>query len=347
MALAARNESVYSRAMTSRVSTRFGLVLSNRSGVLAGSLGAGTEKILDRASRAEACSRFEHVWVGDSIMAKPRVESITLLSAIAARTREIRLGVACMATLPSRNPVLVAYQWASLDLISEGRTILGACMGGGAGEQQHRAEYTNMGIRAAERAERLEENVEILRRLWSEERVTHRGRFHQLEDAFVEPAPLQKPPPIWMAGTPVLGRTPEHLRERNLRRVARLGDGWMMTALPLRDFSTFRQQIIDYAPDYDRSFEGRPCCLYYNVNINADPAVALRESKAYLDAYYSMDAPIEYIGASVAHGPPEACAERLRSFIDAGATDILLRFTAEDEDEQLERTIGELLPLFE
>ena len=87
MTLSAGNESVYSRAMTSRVSTRFGLALSNRSGILAGSLGAGTEKILDHASRAEASSRFEHVWVGDSIMAKPRVESITLLSASAARTR--------------------------------------------------------------------------------------------------------------------------------------------------------------------------------------------------------------------------------------------------------------------
>jgi alkanesulfonate monooxygenase SsuD/methylene tetrahydromethanopterin reductase-like flavin-dependent oxidoreductase (luciferase family) len=331
--------------MDMRDAPRFGLVLSNRSSVLAGPATGGVEKLLQRAERAEASSRFDHVWVGDSIMAKPRIESMTLLATIAARTRALRLGVACMASLPSRNPVLLAYQWASLDLLSGGRTILGACMGGGAGEQQHRAEYTNMGIEASERAARLEENVEILRRLWSEERVTHNGRFHQLEGAFVEPAPLQKPPPIWMAGTPVVGRTPEHLRERNLRRVARLGDGWMMTALPVEDFRSFRQQIIDYAPEYDRSFEGRPCCLYYNVNINADPDVALRESKHYLDEYYSMDAPLAYVGGSVAHGPPEACAERLKSFIEAGASDILLRFTAPDEDEQLERAIEELLPL--
>jgi len=323
----------------------FGLVLSNRSALLEGSDSTGAEELLERAERADASGRFAHLWVGDSIMAKPRIESMTLLSAIAARTHDARVGVACMATLPSRNPVLLAYQWASLDLLSGGRTILGACMGGSAGEQQHQSEYTNMGIEASERSARLEENVEILRRLWSEERVTHHGRFHRLEDAFVEPHPLQKPPPIWMAGTPTPGRTPPHLLARNLRRVARLGDGWMTTALPVEDFRSFKQQITDYAPEYDRRFEDLPCCLYYNVHINRDPEFALRESKRYLDEYYSMDAPLEIIAGAVAHGPPEACAERLRSFVDAGATDILLRFTAHNQSEQLERSIDELIPL--
>ena len=324
---------------------RFGLVLSNRSAAIGGSGLASGEKILELAERADTSGRFAHLWVGDSIMAKPRIESMTLLSAIAARTRKARVGVACMATLPSRNPLLFAYQWASLDLLSGGRTILGAGIGGGAGEQQHQAEYFNMGIEASERAERLEENIEILRRLWSGEHVTHHGTFHRLEGAYVEPLPVQNPPPIWMAGTPVLGRTPPHLVERNLRRVARLGDGWMTTALPLEDFRTFKRRIVDFAPEYGREFEDRPCCLYYNVNINSDRARALRESKQYLDEYYSMDAPVEVVAGAVAHGPPEACAERLQSFIDAGASDILIRFTAPDEAKQLERSLEQLMPL--
>jgi alkanesulfonate monooxygenase SsuD/methylene tetrahydromethanopterin reductase-like flavin-dependent oxidoreductase (luciferase family) len=324
---------------------RFGLVLSNRSALLERSGAVGGEQILDLATRADASGHFAHLWVGDSIMAKPRIESITLLSGIAARTRKARIGVACMASLPSRNPVLLAYQWASLDCLSGGRTILGACMGGSAGQEQHSAEYRNMGIEASERAARLEENVELLRRLWSEERVTHEGRFQCLEGAFVEPRPLQKPPPIWLAGTPIRGRTKAHLMERNLRRVARLGDGWMTTALPVDDFRALRQQIMDYAPDYGRRFEELPCCLYYNVNIKDEPETALRESKRYLDEYYSMDAPAEVVAGAVAHGPPDACAERLRTFIDAGASDILLRFTARDEAEQLERSISELIPL--
>lgn len=328
-----------------RQAPRFGLVLSSRTALFDESSAPSAAAILARAERADASGRFDHLWVGDSIMAKPRIESLTLLSAIAARTREARIGVACMATLPSRNPVLLAYQWASLDLLSGGRTILGACMGGAASEQRHGAEYTNMGIEASERAARLEENVEILRRLWSGERVTYRGHFHQLEGAFVEPQPLQTPPPIWMAGTPVPGRTPPHLVERNLRRVARLGDGWMTTALPVEEFRAFKQQISDYAPEYGRRFEERPCCLYYNVHIDGDADLALRESKRYLDDYYSMDAPLDVVAGAVAHGPAEACAARLRSFIDAGASDILLRFTARDEAEQLERSIDELIPL--
>ena len=106
---------------------RFGLTLSNR-GVLLGL--TQPEELLEMAELAESSGAFEHVWVGDSIMAKPRMESITLMSAIAARTRRVKIGVACMASFPSRDPIVPAYQWASLDLLSNGRMIMGACMGG-------------------------------------------------------------------------------------------------------------------------------------------------------------------------------------------------------------------------
>ena len=78
----------------------------------------------------------------------------------------MKIGVACMASFPSREPITLAYQWASMDLLSDGRMILGACMGGSIGEQEHRTEYTNMGIKGFDRALRMEENIEILRKLW-------------------------------------------------------------------------------------------------------------------------------------------------------------------------------------
>ena len=109
---------------------RFGLTLSNR-GV---NLGLTTaEEILEMAEMAESAGVFEHVWVGDQIMAKPRMESITLMSAIAARTKRVKFGPACMASFPSRHPVLLAYQWASLDLLSNGRTIMGRSIQQGGG----------------------------------------------------------------------------------------------------------------------------------------------------------------------------------------------------------------------
>jgi alkanesulfonate monooxygenase SsuD/methylene tetrahydromethanopterin reductase-like flavin-dependent oxidoreductase (luciferase family) len=320
---------------------RFGLTLSNR-GVL---LGLTTpDEILELAEAAEAAGVFEHVWVGDQIMAKPRMESITLMAGIAARTHRVKIGPACMASFPSRHPVLLAYQWASLDLLSDGRTIMAACMGVPEGMQLAHLELQNMGITNRERGPRLEEGVEILRRLWAEDRVTYSGRFYQLEDAFVEPKPVQKPPPIWMVGTPRL-QGDLKVAERNLRRVARLGDGWMTTAWPPATFAELRRQIVAYAPEYGRSFEGLPCSLYYNININEDRNTAIEESQRYLENYYTPQKySREMVEGWVACGSPDQCAAQLQGFVDAGATDILLRFPSWDQKRQFQRCVEEVLP---
>jgi alkanesulfonate monooxygenase SsuD/methylene tetrahydromethanopterin reductase-like flavin-dependent oxidoreductase (luciferase family) len=321
---------------------RFGLTLSNRGVVL----GLTTpDEILEMAELADDSGAFDHVWVGDQIMAKPRMESLTLMAAIAARTRRVRIGPACMASFPSRHPVLLAYQWASLDLLSNGRMILAACMGVPEGSNLARLELRNMGIRNEERGPRLEEGIEILRRLWTEERVTFRGRFYDIEDAFVEPKPVQSPPPIWVTGRPRFENNSPTVIERNLRRVARLGDGWLTTGWPVADFVEMRRRIYEYADEYGRSFAGKPCALYYNVNVNDDREAAIEESRRYLDGYY---APIAYsreaVEGWVACGPPQACAEQIGRFIDAGATDILLRFPSWDQRGQFRRTVEEVLP---
>ena len=105
---------------------RFGLTLPNR-GVLFGV--TTPEQMLRMAQIADESELFQSVWVGDSLLGKPRMESIALLGGIAARTSRVRLGPACMASFPLRDPVLLAYQWASLDLLSGGRTVLVVCTG--------------------------------------------------------------------------------------------------------------------------------------------------------------------------------------------------------------------------
>ena len=218
-------------------------------------------------------------------MAKPRMESVTLMAGIAARTRRVKIGVACMASFPSRDPIILAYQWASLDVLSQGRMILSACMGGSLDRQDHRTEYRNMRIRASDRAERMEEGITILRKLWSEEKVDYEGKFHQLNGAFVEPKPVQDPPPIWVTSNPRLRTGKSHIIERSLRRVTQMGDGWMTTANPAPEFQELRSRIFQYAPDEGTSFENKPCCLYYNINIKEDREEAFQESKKYLDQY--------------------------------------------------------------
>ena len=321
---------------------RFGLTLSNRGVVL----GLTTpDEILEMAEMADSSGVFEHVWVGDQIMAKPRMESITLMAGIAARTKNVKIGPACMASFPSRHPVILAYQWASLDLLSNGRMIMGACMGVPESQNLARIELQNMGITNKERAPRLEEGIIILRKLWTEESVTYDGRFYKLEEAFVEPKPVQNPPPIWVIGNPRLRGGQPNVIERNLRRVARLGDGWMTTAWPPEDFAELRGRIFEYAKDYDRSFDDLPCALYYNININDDREAAIEESQKYLEEYYTPQKySRETVEGWVACGPPQQCIEQLQGFIDAGATDILLRFPSWDQRTQFRRCVEEVLP---
>ncbi len=105
---------------------KFGLTLPNR-GVLFGATTA--EQMLQTAEIADQSGAFQSVWVGDSLFGKPRMESIALLAGIAARTRRVRLGAACMASFTLRDPVMLAYQWASLDPLSAGRTVMVGCTG--------------------------------------------------------------------------------------------------------------------------------------------------------------------------------------------------------------------------
>src|SRR5436853_6890383 len=142
-----------------------GLILANRAVVL-GAIKA--RDLVDITVQAERSRVFDAVWVGDSLLAKPRLESVTLLSALASVTERVSLAVGCMATFVHRHPVMLAHQWASLDVISNGRAWLVACLGGPSdANAAQAAEHRVMGVASAERPERLEEGVGILRRLFA------------------------------------------------------------------------------------------------------------------------------------------------------------------------------------
>jgi alkanesulfonate monooxygenase SsuD/methylene tetrahydromethanopterin reductase-like flavin-dependent oxidoreductase (luciferase family) len=142
---------------------KFGLSLSNRA-VLFG--WATLDDLLNAAQTAEASGYFDSIWVGDNLLSKPRAEAIVTLSAIAARTQRVRLGTICLASFPLRDPILLALQWASLDVVSHGRTVLAACIGGGAQDgPQFAHELAVLGVKSHERVGRLIEGVTLLRRL--------------------------------------------------------------------------------------------------------------------------------------------------------------------------------------
>ena len=320
---------------------KIGFTLPNR-GVL---FGATTPReLVDLAEVADKSGGFQSVWVGDSLFGKPRLESIALLSALASRTEHVRLGPACMASFPLREPIQLAYQWASLDAIAEGRTVLVVCTGivpqkGGADEART-YKVTN-----GDRVQRMIEGIQILQRLWTEDNVTFEGKQYQFEDITIDPKPAASPrPPIWIANN-----APGHdkdLVRKTLKRVVTYADGWQSSVWNPEDLGWRLGEIDRLAEEAGRDPKSIERHLYHNVNLNDDREAALDESKKFLDLYYTTDYSHEFVNGWVATGTAEQVVEQIKVYEDLGFDEITLRITSWNQQEQLARFVEEVLPHF-
>src|ERR1044072_2782588 len=310
-------------ALMSDKNTTFGLTLSNRALV---TLGTQPKDLIDMAVQAENSGAIDAIWVGDIILSKPRLECIPLLGAIAARTSRVKLGVACMATITQRNPVLLALQWASLDLLSGGRSWLAACMGDTASQHPMAAkELEVMGVASKERPGRMEEMLQALRLLWSEEHASFHGKYYSFDDVNLLPKPIQRPCPIYIAGTPRAAQIGDRGVERALRRIARYADGWMSNQIELSMFREHKARLRELLVEEARDPETFKTVLYYGVCVNNDCEQAFREAKAFLDAYYQKDFPRQGVEIWSACGPVGHCVGRVKEFIDAGVNHVAIR----------------------
>ncbi len=297
------------------------------------------------AVQAENTGAIDAVWVGDSILSKPRLECIPLLGAIAAHTSRVKLGVACMATIAQRNPVLLALQWASLDVLSSGRTWLAACMGYPAGQHPMAAkELAVMGVQSKERPERLEEMIQALRVLWSDEHASFYGKYYSFDDVNLLPKPAQQPCPIYIAGTPRPTQIGERGVERSLRRIARYADGWMTNQIELAMFQDYLGRLRELLVEEGRDPNEFKTVLYYGTSVNRDREQAFREAKAFLDAYYQKDFTRQGVEIWTACGPVEHCVDCVRGFINAGVDHVTIRPIGQDLNEQFRIYLEEVLP---
>jgi alkanesulfonate monooxygenase SsuD/methylene tetrahydromethanopterin reductase-like flavin-dependent oxidoreductase (luciferase family) len=328
---------------------KIGLTLPNR-GVLFGVTTA--EQMLQMAEIADQSGAIDSVWVGDSLLGKPRMESIALLAGIAARTKRVRLGPACMASFPLRDPVLLAYQWASLDLLAEGRTVLVTCTGI-IPQEGGRIEGELYGLEAKDRVRRMIEWIKLMKLLWTEDEVSFDGEHYHCEGITIEPKPAAKPrPPIWIANNAGGGsgfgyEGDRALIERTLRRVVNHAEGWQTSLYDPEDLRWRIGFLRQNAAEKGRDPHSIETHLYHNINVNEDRQAALEESKKFLDIYYSTDFPMEVIDGWVATGSPEECAQRLRTMRDVGFDEVTVRLTGWDQFGQLQRLLNEVLPLVE
>ncbi len=185
-------------------------------------------KLDDLASFARKAEElaFDSLWVVDHLLRAEPLYNIAwhdptiMLGALAAVTREVKLGPSIFV-LPIRSPIIVAKEIASLDILTGGRAVLGV------GNGWFDKEFEACGVPLAERGDRTDEYVRIVRRLWTEDVVTFNGRFYRFHDIRLEPKPVQRPhPPIWIAGGSTGGERNPKIN-RVLQRIAKYGNGWI------------------------------------------------------------------------------------------------------------------------
>lgn len=320
---------------------KYGLTLSNRSVLLGMST---VEEMLDLAVAADRAGVWDSVWLGDSIFAKPRLDALVALGALASRTERVGLGVGCMASMPLRDALLMAYQWLSFDCISGGRSIFVACQGQReAGGGKFEEEFAAFGIDPATRSRRMEEAIEVLRLVSETENATYAGTYNRFEGVTVLPRPVRHPLPIWVTANP--NPAFPKLAERALRRVARLGDGWMTTANTPESFAANLAAIRRYGVEEGRPLvDGFEACLYYNIHVTDDRERGLEEVASYLRDYYGVDYDRAFLERWVAIGDPGRCAGLIRDFVESGATTVTLRLVGYDEAAQFRRVTEQVLP---
>jgi alkanesulfonate monooxygenase SsuD/methylene tetrahydromethanopterin reductase-like flavin-dependent oxidoreductase (luciferase family) len=328
---------------------RFGVNVNNREPLIAP--GYDIPALLDLSHLVEEAG-FDSVWVGDSLFSKPRYEPLALLSAISQRTRRVKLGTACLVTA-TRNPLYLALEWATLDVISGGRTILGACMGNP--EIGVRREYAALGLDFGRRASIFEEGLEVLRQLFTGGSVTFRGHYFNYENVSfhsgTEMAPLmpiQKPPPIWIVSNPrlVIGKKDEARATRIVdtasHRIVKYGDGWM-TCCRARHPEEFVEQYecIEAAAEADGQDIGRFTMSYQvTMNIGDSQEGANRGMDEYISQYYPE------LGEWGPVGTPDTIAQWIQEFADAGVDTFICRFGSLDQFGQVKRFAREVLPRF-
>jgi probable F420-dependent oxidoreductase len=292
-------------------------------------------RLRELAVRAEALG-YESLWTGDHIaFHNPTLESLTLLSHLAAVTRRVRLGTG-VYLLALRQAIVAAKSAATVDRLSDGRLVFGVGVGG-----EFPKEFEASGVPHGERGARVDEAIDVCRLVWTRSPATFEGRFTRFADLSLEPKPVQPGgPPIWIGGR----------SDHALRRAARAGDGWISYVVTPERYRASVEKIERFAaeaghpPGMGRGFE----LAHLAFTVVDDDWDRARETAArYLTRQYNQPFD-ELVKRYCVLGPPARCAETLARFVEAGARTFVIGFVAGPEraPEQVERFAAEVLPHF-
>lgn len=252
---------------------------------------------------------YNSLWVSEHILFYgPILEAAPQLGALAATTKTATLGTAIFL-LPLRHPTIVAKSFSTLDILAQGRIALGIGVGG-----EYPKEFEACGVPVKERGPRSNEAMRVIKRLWSEEHVTHSGRFFTFEDVTMLPKPIQAGgPPIIVAGR----------SESAMRRAARLGDGYMPYLFTPDRYRSAAETIGKEREAVGKTLDGFEWVLYQFTALADTPEEAHRRAVARLSRQYNQDFE-NLVDRYCVLGTAEQCAERLSQFVAAGVRHVIL-----------------------
>lgn len=301
------------------MTVRIGYLLPTRESVMEGRPSA--RPLLDLAERAERLG-FDSVWIGDSLLARPRHDPVTLMAAVAARVPRVAVGTAVL--LPAlRNPVVLAHQIATVDQVAEGRIILG--VGIARDVPDIRAEFAAAGVPFEKRIGRMLEGIQLMKALWSGKPVDWSGRW-EVKQGTLGPVPhRQGGPPFWLAGS----------LPQSLERAGKHFDGWMPNDGTADVWKTKWAEVKRHATEAGRDASKLTGSMYLTLSIDEEQAKAEERLNAYLESYYHAPAAALRKRQACFAGSLAAAGEWVDGFIKAGVEHPVLRFTG-DHAAQLE-----------
>ena len=297
--------------------------------------------IAEFARRAED-QGYDRVAAGEHVMdgnpPRPTLMNIPAMAVAAGATSRLRV-MTGIVLAPLYHPVMLAKLAASLDLVSGGRLDLGIGIGG---QRDSVVEFEALGVSAKTRGRRTDEILRAVKRLWTEEHVTHQERFFSFDDVTLLPRPVQKPhPPVWVAGR----------SEAAMRRAALLGDGWYPYLFTVRRLRRSNETVRNYAEEAGRDLAGFHWGLNQPTVISDSAQEALAMAAANLgQRYVTAERSAEDIARALCiTGTPDDCVKAIQDRIDAGTRDFNLIFLSKDVKtlfEQMEVFARKVMPHF-
>lgn len=268
----------------------------------------------------DLCERggVDSFWQTDRLVSRhPILECLSTLAAVAGRTRRMKLGMNVLS-LAMREPVLVAKQCATIDVLSEGRMLPGFGIG-----SPLAPEWDALGLETRTRGGRTDEALEVIRRLWTEDRVDFEGRFFRLRGASIAPRPVQGELPIWLGGG----------SEAAIRRTARFGTGWQAgpetPAQAGEVVAAIKRALLEAGREIDEDHYGAGIPIRFGRS--DEPALA-----AAYDAYRARTGrdPSGYFAV----GDTTTILDRIASYVDAGVSKFILRPIARGDTDMVAQT---------